>query len=115
MSEYDFYPSIDCGKACHRCGLRTFPSFGAPPIVGNRYTANKHSKANSRSHLCRPCCGSPPDVLESEGPKIGTDAFYHTPQLTEWPVYDTVNDVFKLLCDASMVSLLDLTHDEAYA
>ena len=40
MSEYDFYSSFDCGKACHRCGLRTFPSFGAPPIVRDPYTAN---------------------------------------------------------------------------
>ena len=107
MSEYDFYSSFDCGKACHRCGLRTFPSFGAPPIVGDPYTANKHPKANSLSHVCRPCCGSLPDVLESEGPKLSTDAFYYTPQLSDWPVYDTVHDVFKLVCDASMVSLVD--------
>ena len=65
--------------------------------------------------MCRPRCGSPPDVLESEGPKLSTDAFYYTPQLSDWPVYDEVNDVFKSLRDASMVSLLDLTHDEAYA
>ena len=31
MSEYEFYASFDCGKSCHRCGLRTFPSFGTPP------------------------------------------------------------------------------------
>ena len=64
--------------------------------------------------MCRPCCGSLPGVLESEGPKLSTDAFYYTPQLSDWPVYDTVHDVLKLCCDASMVSLLDLTHDEAY-
>ena len=67
MSEHEFYLSFDSGKSCHRCGLRTFPAFGAPPIVGNPYTANKHTKANSLSHVCRPCCGSPPDVLESDG------------------------------------------------
>ena len=49
------------------------------------------------------------------GPKLDTDVFYYTPQLSGWPVYDTVNDVFKSVCDASMVSLLDLTHGEAYA
>ena len=46
---------------------------------------------------------------------VSTDAFYRTPQLSDWPVYDTVNLVFTLLGDASLVSLLDLTHDEAYA
>ena len=96
MSEYEFYLAFDCGKSCHRCGVRTFPSFGAPPIVGNPFTANKHMKANSLSYVCRPCCGSPLDVLESEGPKLSTDAFYYTPQFSDWPVYDTVNDVFKL-------------------
>ena len=65
--------------------------------------------------MCRPSCGSPPDVLESEGPKLSTDAFYYTPQLSDWPVYDTANDVFKLLYYASMVSLLNRAHDEAYA
>ena len=65
--------------------------------------------------MCRPCCGSPLDVLESEGPTLSTEAFYYTPQLSDWPVYDTVNLVFTLLGDASMVSLLDLTRDEAYA
>ena len=93
MTEYDFYSFFDCGKACHRCGLRTFPSFRRPLILGNSYTANKHTKANWLSHVCRPCCGSLPDVLESEGPKLSTDAFYYTPQLSDWPVYDTVNDV----------------------
>ena len=51
MSEHEFYLSSDSGKSCHRCGLRTFPAFGAPPIVGNPYTANKHTKANSLSHV----------------------------------------------------------------
>ena len=46
---------------------------------------------------------------------MDTDEFYYTPQLSDWPVYDTVNCVFTLLGDASMVSLLNLTHDEAYA
>ena len=112
MSEYDCFLSFDCCKSCHRCGLRTFPSFGAPPIVGNPYTANKHTKANSLSHVCQPCCGSLPDVLESEGPKLSTDAFYCIPQLSDWPVYDEVNDVFKSSGDASMASLVDLTRDE---
>ena len=46
---------------------------------------------------------------------LSTEEFYYTPQLSDWPVYDTVNHVFTLLGDASMVSLLDLTHDEAFA
>ena len=91
------------------------PVVRAPPILGNPYTANTHTKANSLSHVCRPCCGSLPDVLESEGPKLSTEAFYCIPQLSDWPVYDEVNDVFKPTRDASMVSLLDSTHDEAYA
>ena len=107
MSEYEFYLSFDCGKSCHRCGLRTFPSFGAPPILGSDYAENTHTKSNSLSHVCRPCCGSPIDVLQSEGPKLATDQFYYTPQLSDWPVYDMVNNVFKLLGDACMVSLLD--------
>ena len=52
MSEYQFFVSFDCGKSCHRCGLRTFPSFGVPPTLGSSYTENKHSKANSLSHVC---------------------------------------------------------------
>ena len=52
--------------------------------------------------------------LESEGPTLSTDAFYYTPQRSDWPVYDTVNLVFTLLGDASMVYLLDLTHEEAF-
>ena len=79
MSEYDFFLSFDCCKSCHRCGLRTFPSFGRPPIFGTGYTANKHTKANSLSHVCRPCCGSPIDVLQSEGAKLSIDAFFYTP------------------------------------
>ena len=46
---------------------------------------------------------------------MDTDKFDHTPQLSDWPVYDTINLLFTLLGDASMVSLLDLTHDEAFA
>ena len=115
MSEHDLFLFFDCGKSCHRCGLRTFPSFGCPLLFGDAYTPNPHTKANSLSHVCRPCCGSPIDVLQSEGPKLDTDKFYYTPQLSDWPVYDAVNCVFTLLGDASMVSLLDLTHDEAYA
>ena len=95
--------------------MRTFPSFGVPPVLGSDYTANTHTKANSLSHVCRPSCGSPIDVLQSEGDKLSTDAMYYTPQLCDWPIYDTVNNVFTLLGDASMVSLLELTHEEAYA
>ena len=100
---------------CHRHGLRTFPSFGCPPLFKGEFTPNPHTKANSLSHVCRPSCGSPLDVLHSEGPKLDTDKIYYTPQLSDWPVYDTVNRVFTLLGDASMVSLINLTHDEAYA
>ena len=77
--------------------------------------ANTHTKANSLSHVCQPGCGSPIDVLESEGPKLSTDAFYHAPQRSDRPVYDAVNHVFMLAGDASMGSLWDLTHDEAFA
>ena len=52
MSEYEFYQSFACGKSCHRCGLRTFPSFGVPPIFGSGYEANTHPRANSLSHVC---------------------------------------------------------------
>ena len=115
MGEYVFFLSFDCCKFCHRCGVRTFPSFGCPPILGSGDTANKHTKANSLSHVCRPCCGSPPDALESEGPKLSTDACYYTPQRSDWPVYDAVNQVFTLSGDASMASMLDLTREEAFA
>ena len=113
MSEYEFYQSFACGKSCDRCEWRTFQSFGAPPIFGSGYEANTHPRANSLSHVCQPCCGSSIDVLQSEGPKIYTDELYYTPRLRDWPVYDAVNHVFTLLGDGSMVSLLDLTHDEA--
>ena len=53
--------------------------------------------------MCQSGCGSSIDVLESDGPKLATDAFYHTPQLADWLVHDTVNLVFTLLGDASMV------------
>jgi len=46
---------------------------------------------------------------------LDTDKLYYTPQLSDWPVFDAVNCVFTLLGDATMVSLLNLTHDEAYA
>ena len=106
---------FDSCKFCHRCGLRTFPSFGCPPLFKGEYTPNPHTKANSLSHVCRPSCGSPLDVLHSEGPKLDTDKIYYTPQLSDWPVYDAVNRVLTLLGVASMVSLINLTHDEAYA
>ena len=84
-------------------------------MLGTGYVANKHKYANSLTHVCRPCCGSPLDALESEGPTLSTESFYYTPQLSDWPLYDTINLFFTLLGDASMVSLSDLTHDEAYA
>ena len=84
-------------------------------MLGNDYAENTHKQSNSLSHVCRPSCGSPIDVLQSEGPKLDTDKFYYTPQLSDWPVYDTVRHVFRLLGDASMVSLLDLTHGATYA
>ena len=59
---------------------------------------------------------SPSDSSTSRGdPQHGVYAFYYNPQLSDWPVYDPVNEIFKLLRDASMVSLLDLTHNETYA
>ena len=53
--------------------------------------------------------------LRIGGPQVDTDAFYYTPQFSGWPVYDEANDVPKSSGDASMASLIDLTHDEAYA
>ena len=75
MTEQTFFQLVDCCKACHRCGLRTFPSFGAPPIFGDGYDKNTHAKTNCASSICRPSCGSSIPVLESSGPFLNTDGF----------------------------------------
>ena len=114
MSDYEFFHLFDCAKCCHRCGHRSFPSFGCPPILSGN-TSAKHKKATALSHVCRPSCGSAIPVLESQGPQLSSDAFYCMPQPTDWPRYDEGNDVFTLLGDASMLSLLDLPKEERLA
>ena len=115
MTEQAFFQLVDCCKACHRCGLRTFPSFGAPPIFGDGYDQNTHTKANCASSICRPSCGSSIPVLESSGPVLNTDQFSCTPQLSDWPRYDEANDVFTLIGVLFTDSLFDLTKAEARA
>ena len=105
MTEQAFFQLVDCCKACRRCGLRAFSSFGAPLIFGDGYDQNAHTKANCVSSTCRPSCGSSIPVLESPGPVLNTGQFSCTPQLSDWPRYD----------EAISDSLLDLTNVEARA
>ena len=114
MSDYEFFQLFDCAKCCHRCGHRTFPSFGCPPILSGS-TKKKHKMATALSHVCRPSCGSSIPELETEGPLLSSDGFYCMPQLSDWPRYDEVNDVFTLLGTEAMLSLLDLPKEERYA
>ena len=53
-------------------------------------------------------------VLYSDGPKLATDVLYQTPQLTEWLVYDTVNQAFTLINDA-WIFFYWICHDEINA
>ena len=92
--------------------MRTYPSLVAPPRLGNGYIANKHTKANALSHVCRPSCGSAIEVVESNGPLLGADQFYCMPKLSDWLVYDAVKDVLTLLGDAAMDSVLYVTRGE---
>ena len=114
MSDYEFFQKFDCAKCCHRCGHRTFPSFGCPPILSGS-TKKKHKMATALSHVCQPSCGSSVPELETEGPALSSDAFYCMPQPSDWPRYDEVNDVFTLLGTEAMLSLLDLPKEERFA
>ena len=99
MSDHELFLLFDCTKSCHRCGLRTFPSFGCPSVLGSGKVTATNKMGKALSHVCRPSCGSPIHVLESDGPPLSTDAFYYMPQLYDWPVYGTVSGLFTLFGD----------------
>ena len=101
---------VACGHS-HLLGTRLLS-------VDSGSVAKRHRKANSFSYVWQPSGGSPIAVLESSGAPLKNDAFYithYTPQLSNWPFYDTATGVFTLLGDASMVSLLDCSKDEPHA
>ena len=108
MTEQAFFQFVECCKSCHRCGLRSFPSFGAPPILGNGYDENTDAKANCLSFVRRQSYGSSIPVSEPSGPPLSIDAFSGMPQLSDWPRYDELKDVFVLPGEWSDGSLLDL-------
>ena len=54
-------------------------------------------------------------MSEPNGPRLDTDVFPCMPQLSDWPVYDAIKDVFALLDVAANDSFLDLTRSEEKA
>lgn len=109
MYEQHFFQMIDWCKTCHRSGLRTFPSLGAPPIFGDGYIENTHTNATCLSSTCQQSCGSDATMLKSLGPYFNTNQFYCMPLLSDWHRYDEVNDVFILHDMLSGYSILNLT------
>ena len=53
MSDYECFQLFDCAECCHRCGHRTFPSFGCPPILSGS-TKKKRAQVGDCTIACLP-------------------------------------------------------------